>query len=356
LVALRPPLTSPARRHAPQRSPRRARVSRRWITVAAATAAVAAASLVGVETLGGGSGTAGLPFAVPPAAAAQLDHMARAVARGAAPGSGQWEYIGTKVENTATAKIGKSTIAFFFTDSTQTWNATDGATRFREVGDSFSFASPKDRATYQAHKSRFALLHLGSGLTATGVIQDREYPRPSSVSNIDVRPMWETRPPNTPKELNAKLWRLYLKSFPKQNIKVWRQEVRHLESQRGLVLWTELVTFLSAPSDKWRALAYRALAYVPDVHVLGTRADRLGRSGIGISYTGQTGYRQLLIASARTGDLLEKDVTASPPGRGSGLIESITSRTLYLSRAIVGSSTSLPGGSTQPFKAKTAKP
>ncbi len=62
-----------AQREAPSHFAQRLLYRHRWVTLGAAAAAVAIASLVGVEALtGGGTGHADLPLAVPPAAAAQL--------------------------------------------------------------------------------------------------------------------------------------------------------------------------------------------------------------------------------------------------------------------------------------------
>ncbi len=113
-------IESSAQKEAPSNSAGRPVSRRRWVTLGAATAAVAVASLVGVETLTGGSGGAGLPLAVPPAAAAQLNEVAHATAGQATPSAGQWEYLEFKTEHTGTATVAGSTVQYTQTETEQT--------------------------------------------------------------------------------------------------------------------------------------------------------------------------------------------------------------------------------------------
>jgi hypothetical protein len=78
----------------PSRSLRRWRVRRRLGIIAAVGVGVAAAALVGVSVLGGGSTQSLLPnLRLPAAQAAQLNRIAQATAGGPSAGHGKWLYV-----------------------------------------------------------------------------------------------------------------------------------------------------------------------------------------------------------------------------------------------------------------------
>jgi hypothetical protein len=312
---------------------------RRWVTLGAATAAVAVASLVGVETLTGGSGGAGLPLAVPPAAAAQLNKVAHATAAQATPSPGQWEYLEFKTEHTGTATVAGSTLQYTQTETEQTWKASDDSTaRGRMTGDGFSFASQQGQATYLANEAAFDS-QVGHG--PTGLLEDKMFP-----NNENSEPAWETQPPTDPQTLLADLW-AYGESaashLPSPN----------LSGQRPAFLWNTLSSILlNSASTQLRATAYSALSYVPATKVLGTQTDTLGRSGVAIVFTGSPGVQETLIVAPSTGDPLDwqRTLTEAADGLPAG---TVADGWVFLQRAIVGSSTALPGGGTQPVGASS---
>jgi hypothetical protein len=321
---------------------------RRWVTLAAATVAVAVLSLVGVERLPGrGAGHTGLPFTVPPAAAAQINRLAHAAAVQAMPAAGEWEYLEIKLENTGAMSIGNTatwphapvpavTVTYMDTQTEQNWYGTDGDTRQRGSTDSFSFATPQDRATYLANKSAFdSSQQLPSGM-ATGVYEDKFFP-----SQDSSQPVWAKSPPTDPQTLINEIWDQYLSSYGSG-------PHPHAGAERPEVLWDALTgMLLASTSARPRATAYSALAYVPYTTVLGSRTDQLGRSGIEISFThDSTGTIETLIVDPGTGDLLELDRTQKRDSNGLPA-GAVISRELFVKRAIVAAAVSLPGGGYQ---------
>jgi hypothetical protein len=362
LASLRHDIESGAHHERPSRLGMRPVFRRRWVTLGAATAAVAVVSLIGVETLTGGGG-GGLPLAVPPAAAAQLNGVARAAAAQPTPAAGQSEYLTVKVEGIATMQAGNPTdqgtnpagyptVAYTDTQTVQNWVAPDGdTTRQRTTGDSFSFLTPQDQATYLAHKAAFdaAPDQLGH-MMVIGITEDKTSP-----ASGGSQPVWETSPPTDPQTLINELWSQFV-SANKQSLPtgLTRRQAAgaaaSLAAQRPSILWTDLSDLLlNSTSEQLRSTAYAALTYVTDTKVVGNETDQLGRSGIGISWTGHgPGYDETLIVSPSTGDLLEEDdtLTKAADGLPAG---TVARREIFLQRAIVNSNTALPDGGTQPL-------
>jgi hypothetical protein len=360
LASLRHDIESGAHHERPSKLGMRSVFRRRWVTLGAATAAVAVTSLIGVETLTGGGG--GLPLVVPPAAAAQLNGVARAAAAQPTPAAGQFEYLAVKVEGIATIQAGNPTdqgtnpagyptVAYTGTQTVQNWIAPDGdITRQRTIGDSFSFLTPQDKATYLAHQSAFDATFLGHGPMVIGVREDKTSP-----DRGRSQPVWDTSPPSDPQTLINELWSQFV-SAHKQSLPTGltrrqaAQAAASMAAQRPSILWTDLSDLLlnSTPAQL-RSTAYAALTYVPGTRVVGNETDQLGRSGIAISWTGHgPGYDETLIVSPSTGDLLEEDdtFTKAADGLPAG---TVASREIFLQRAIVNSDTALPGGGTQPL-------
>jgi hypothetical protein len=329
-----------AQRQAPSKLSGRPIYRRRWVTRGAATAAVAVASLVGVKTLTGGSGGAGLPLAVSSAAAAQLTQVAKSASGQAMPTAGQWEYLEAQVEETNTAGANGATLAYTDKLLVQDWNSLDGQVRQRITVEGFSFLTPQDKATYLANQSAFHSGQLGHGAMASGVVEDHMLR--TSTNSGGSQPVWETSPPSDPQTLLTEIWSQFEGRTPRAN--------PNLAAVRPGVLWQGLADLLLNSTDaQLRATAYKALAYVPETQVLGDQADQVGRSGVAIRFTGDgAGITTTLIVSPTTGDLLEydKSLTAAAGGLPAG---TVTRREDFLKRAIVGSSASLPGGGTQPF-------
>jgi hypothetical protein len=341
LVAVRRSVESGAHRQAPSRSAGRPAYRRRWATLGAATAAVAVASLVGVETLTGGAGSAGLPLAVSRAAAAQLSKVAHAAAGQPTPGAGQLGYVADKIETTADPSFGNVSVDYTYDQTLQEWDGPrlGDARRQRMTSDGISFATPQDQANYLANKSAFdsefskSVATATEGPTATGVLYDSLFPPANqdgaNLSQIQKEVFAGTERPNGPHALLADL-------------------AAADDAQPG-DLWGGLLVILGGSNDaQLRATAYEALAYVPGTSVLGDRKDQLGRTGVAIQFTYYAnGPTDTLIVSPSTGYQLQDDiVTKTPAG-------TMLQREVYLQRGIVDSVTAVPGGDSQPLTAAT---
>jgi hypothetical protein len=345
LASVRRSVESGAHRQAPSRLAGRPLYRRRWATLGAATVAVAVASLVGVETLTGGAGGAGLPLAVSPAAAAQLGKVAHAAAGQLTPGPGQLEYLAYKTEVTADPSFGSASVDFTYDQTLQDWHGSMGGNgRERITSDGISFATPQDQANYLANRSAFESEFSKSddadfptgNTTAPGPLYDWLYPPRgpkedgSFSSPIEKEVDAETERPNGPQALLADL-------------------TADLDAQPE-DLWAGLFTILrNSTNAQLRATAYEALSYVPGTKVLGNRTDQLGRPGVAIQFT--SGYANsgtdTIIVSPATGYLLEDDRPAVIPNG------TASERDVYLQRGIVNSDTALPGGGSQPITSAT---
>ncbi len=346
LASVRRSVESGAHRDAPSHLVRRPVYRRRWITLGAATTALAVASLVGVETLTGGTGSSGLPLAVSPAAAAQLGKVARAAAGQLTPGPGQLEYLAYKSEITADLSFGNASVDFTYDQTLQDWDAPKlaGEGRERITSDGISFATPQDQANYLANKSAFESEFSKSddadfpagNTTAPGLLYDWVYPPRgpkedgSFSSQLQKDVVAGTERPSGPQALLADL-------------------TASLDAQPE-DLWAGLFTILrDSTNAQLRATAYQALSYVPGTKVLGNRTDQLGRPGVAIQFT--SGYANsgtdTIIVSPTTGYLLEDEHPAPIPNG------TASEREVYLQRGIVNSDTTLPGGGSQPLTSAT---
>jgi hypothetical protein len=346
LASVRRNVESGAHREAASHLAGRHVYRRRWVTLGAATLAAAVASLVGVETLTGGAGSAGFPLAVPPAAAAQLGQVAHAAAAEAMPGPDQFTYLAYKLEVTADPSFGGASVDYTYAQIVQSWNGSvpHDAGRGRDTSEGISFATPQDQANYLANKSAFDSefsRSVGMELagtddpTATGLLGDSVYPPRAPKENGNLSQIQEeveagTERPNGPQALLADL-------------------TASLDAQPE-DLWAGLFTILrDSTNAQLRATAYQALSYVPGTKVLGNRTDQLGRVGVAIQFT--SGYANsgpdTIIVSPSTGYLLEDDNSINTPKDG------VSERDVYLQRGIVNSVTALPGGGSQPFTAAT---
>jgi hypothetical protein len=323
-----------------QRSPRatpQRHLRRRWAVAGATLGVIAAASLVGIETTSGRSSS--FPLAMQSAAAAQVDKLAQAAANDSWPGAGQWLYVTFKDEETGVVTVGGTSVQYTQTKTQQNWVAPDRTVRNRIVGDGLSFPNQQAQAAYQANQAAFDS-QVGS---STGVLEDDVNP------NDDAEQVWETQPPTDPQTLLTEMWAYELAGPAAES----DPTSPALLADRPGYLWNTLVgtLFTTTPSSQLAVTAYRALAYVPGVQVLGTQTDSLGRSGVAISFDNQSGhYEQTLIISQSTGQLLQDQVTpTTTPSTDGGPPDSTQSRYVFLQRAIVASSTTLPDGGSQPL-------
>lgn len=336
-------------RPAPWRTPPRGRAHRRrWVTVGAAVAAAGLASLVGVESIGGRGGRAGLslPLAVSPAAAAQLNRAAHVAAGQPTPGDGQWEYQDVRVEDLQHITLtGGPTLAYTIVVTQQTWySPSTSASRELQTQDGISFPTAQDKATYLANQAAFDTAIDG---------KDPQYPPTKAglqmsqiVKGNGSPPPWQTSPPSDPQTLLAELWKSDLASLGIKSAENVRAYLGHKNDD----MWMALGDLLNSPTPRLRATAYAALSYVPGSKVVGNATDELGRSGIAVSWMPHPGNGFTYIISPTTGYLLEKDLiqgrTYGGDQAGSAVI-----RWLYLRNGVVDSDTALPGGGDQPIDA-----
>jgi hypothetical protein len=314
------------------------------VTVGAAVAAVAVASLAGVESFTGGAGSAGLPLAVSPAAAAVLNKVADAVSAQVVPAAGQWQYSETRQEEIQPAAAAGLTIEVVATVTDQSWQAPDGATRLRQVDDGVAPLTKRGRATYLAHESAFRNLRLGLTEKGGRVQLDGLSSAAQEHSLGYGKQIWNSDPPSDPQTLLREI-----SHWIRKNIRFTKTLGYSVSAQRRERLFAGLADILaSSTSSRLRATAYRALSYLPDTKVLGTATDQLGRSGVAISSSGFPYSKFTLIVSASTGELLE-EIESFQKGGPQKLAAGWQTRLLVLRRAIVGSPTSLPDGGHQPY-------
>ena len=289
-----------ARREAPRRAPRPVRW-RRLAAAGMAAVVVGVASLVGVEVLGGGSGSAGLPLAVSPAAAAQLNRVADVAAAQPGPSAGQWQYVERTSQEHAANSSG--------TVRVQDWFAATGVERERE---SLAGAVTADHV----------YTNPGQGYAPTPGVNLASPPR-------DVKTLLSDIAGST----------LFAGASA-------------ADDPGGY--WIDLANvLLRSTSPQLRSLAFTALKYLPGVTVLANQTDLLGRAGTAFSIARQGGTSTIVV-SPSTGEMLESydRNTFVTDGIPAG---AVSSRVTYTRQTVVSSDTALPGGGTQPLTASEPK-
>jgi hypothetical protein len=134
----------------------------------------------------------------------------------------------------------------------------------------------------------------------------------------------------------------------------WPKKDRaEFETQSGASMFGELARILEqSTSSRQRAAAFKALAYVPGVQMLGNRKDVTGRTGLAIRYVfkggGGAGQVQTLIVDPHSGDLLQDATSDVRPANHLTVAQSLN-RTVYFTRSIVKSMTALPRGGSVPY-------
>lgn len=344
---------APTPRHRP-------RVTHRLSLIAAAGFAVAAATLVGVSLLGGGSTQSLLPkLQLPAAQAAQLDRIAQATAAGPSAGHRKWLYVKLMTTEHQGLQVMNSPVVFYsVTETVQNWSASaTGPTRVRVTFSDFAFASAHARAVYQSHRAIFARamapLPLAPGHTA---VADARFQRGAGVSPTDIGDGSISKVPlsslpTDPERLVRFLGREKLKGYhpgsKRLTASLRRWQHQFVINNEALGEWDGLSQILIAStSAQQRAEAYRALTLVRFVHVAGERRDSRGRRGIAVNFKlpgSDSPPTATLIIDPQTGDLLQDN-------SGSGSVA------VWLARAAVDSDTALPGGGEQPASRATSTP
>lgn len=284
---------------------RRARRPVHWRRLAAtgiAAAVVGVASLVGVEGLTSGAGTAGLPLAVSPAAAAQLSRVAHVAAAQPGLSAGQWQYVERTSQEHAANSSGMVRV--------QDWFAANGVERER--------------------------ISLAGAVTS-----DRVYTNPSQ----GYAPTPGVNLASPPSDVQTLLSDIAGSTVPNPGLS---------PADDAGWYWDDLTNvLLRSTSPQLRSLAFTALKYLPGVTVRANQTDQLGRAGTAVSLTDSNAGRiQTIIVSPSTGELLESYDTTT---RAGAVYETpagaVVNRITYTRQTIVSSDTALPGGGTQPLTA-----
>ncbi len=313
------------------------RRGRRLVLAMGAGLVVCAVVLVsGLSSGGGSSGGVGLPLAVSPAQAAELNGIAEQAARiqVAGPGPGQWLYERYQTSSGGGEQSGGIVINTHSTVVTQQWMGPAGQQRNRTVVKGFGFDTSHDRAVYEANRSR-----LGSIEATPGQVYDQASPP------IGKTPGAPQNMPDTTSGIVARFHKL---------------DKRPGDGPRfGADLFGEIVRILtSSTSQTQRAAALAAIKYVHGVQLPGARDDALGRRGTAIQES-LNGQVTTIIVNDRTGNLLQMSVrdTNRSATKGVNLIptKDSTFQRTYLTRALVDSMTALPGGGTQPYHGPPVK-
>jgi hypothetical protein len=299
---------------------------------------VCAVVLASVLSSGGGSGDGvGLPLAVSPAQAAELNGIAERAAKiqVAGPGPGQWLYERYETSSGGGEQSGEIVVNTHISFVTEQWMGPAGQQRNRTVVKSFGFDTPRDRSVYEANRSR-----LGSIEASPGQVYDQASPpiakSPGAPQNM----------PDTTSGIVARFHKL---------------DDRPGDGPRfGADLFGEIVRILtSSTSQTQRAAALAAIKYVHGVQLLGARDDALGRRGTAIQES-ENGQVTTIIVNDQTGNLLQMSLRATKrsTAKGTNLLptKDSTLQLTYLSRALVDSMTALPGGGRQPYHGPPLRP
>jgi hypothetical protein len=341
LTELRSSTFASETRHRP-RVPGRVRRAhpRRPLTIGLAVVVIAVAvSLVGLSGSSRHSTGSSWLMTVTPAQAAQLDHIADATAQQSAPGNGQWLYQRYETSVRGYLSWTDALVRYHRTSVTQQWTSSR-VQRFRVDETQFGFNTPKDRATFLKHRS-----HLLGELTDSGPL------KPGSVADSasPILASTATFPPRyTPQDFpDTKLGVLtrFKQLVAAEDGRLPKSRFRaQFKAQLAGGLFGVITMILEkSVSERQRAAAFKALAYVSNVQVLGNRTDVRGRTGVAIRVVPGNSI-ETLIVDPRTGSLLQD--TEDDYGAGDRLT---VIRTVYLQRAVVGSMTAAPDGRSVPF-------
>jgi hypothetical protein len=329
--------------HRREKTLRLPRLSRRPLTLGFAVAAVAiVVSLIGFGGSGGHATGSNWLITVTPAQASELDRVAAATAQMVGPGRGQWLYLRYEaLLESGVARKG-AYVAYHRTIDDQQWSAGH-VLRYRAATTQFGFDSPKDRATYLKNPTHF------SGLNVLGT-------KPGHVLDIaEFRPSSAITPLYTPQEFpDTKLgilnrFKQLVAADEKHLPKLFRSQ---LKANVASGLFGVLVLILEqSTSERQRAAALRALAYVRDVRMLGVRKDSQGRAGLAVRWNAwATGSVETLIVNPSNGNLLQ---VTNKTFLSSGHVS--TERIVFLDRAVVRSMTAAPNGRSVPYHGPAPK-
>jgi hypothetical protein len=317
---------------------------RRFVIGFAAAACVGAALLFGLGGSGSGANYDWM-VAVTPAQAAELGRVAAVTAQQSGPGPGQWLYQRYEVFEGYGAGWDKVFVSFRETRMVQQWSNANDVERTRSRYTSFAFDTARDRATYRKYRAE-----LGPDLTGDG----RDGPlKPGDVTD-DADPSEGSSPLSTQDmpDTRAGILDRIRQALETAKSHDPKKEQAQIQKELGLSIVSEVTLILQqSTSERQRAAALKALAYARGVRMLGIRKDVRGREGLAIRYvwSGPGAGRVItLIVDRSSGDLLQDTQISLRPANHLTVAQSL-SRTVYFTRAIVGTMSSLPGGGSVPY-------
>jgi hypothetical protein len=313
-----------------------------WRPATLGLAVVVAATVVSLLGLGGQSGRVARSdwlVTVTPAQASELDRLAAATSQEAGPGKGQWLYQRYEMfaEEGLSWQRG-AFVAFHTMTETQHWSR-GRVQRWRTVTIRFAFDTPRDRVTYLKYRSHFLPGLNDEGGVRSGRVTDTAEFRPSTSTS----PLYSPQEfPDTKLGIMDRFKQLVTADEARLPPSRFRAQ---LKAQLSSGLFGVLLTILEqSTSQRQRAAAFRALAYVRDVQILGSRKDIRGRIGVAVRLD-EGDSVETLIVNRLDGDLLQDTQENFPPTGNHVTIF----RTVYLDRAVVKSMTTALGGRTVPY-------
>lgn len=317
------------------------RVGRWRLATAGLVAGVVAVAvtLIGFGGSGGDAGGPALSLAVTPAQAAQLNQIAAVAAQQSGPHKGQWLYQRYEIFEGSGLGWGTEWVNYRDTREVQQWTSSNDVERSRSHYTGFHFDTPRDRATYLKYRSRFESNLTFDGPLHSGHVTDDADP------STGPSPLAPQNMPDTRRGLLTRFRQLFAADashYPDR---------KQFDKQFAVSLFDELGTILErSTSPRQRSAAFRAMAFVAGVQVLGTRKDVLGRTGLAMRFVWHEGAgdQETIIIDRRHGtvlqDTFESLTTVSHITPAEGL-----NRTVFFNRAIVKSMSALPGGGSIPY-------
>ncbi len=332
----------------PVQTRRRTRMTHRWlgtrgfptpVAIGFAVAVLAAVvSLVGLNNPGGNTTGLSSLLTVTPAQASELDHIAARTAQQAGPGVGEWVYQRYETRFRGGLSWEGAYVGYHRVYDTQQWTGGgNDIERVRQDFTEFGFNTPEGRAAFVKYRSRL-LPELTDSGPQRGVTD-------AATRTPLVSPYAQEAPQNFPNTASGIL-NHFKRLFAADKARFAKKYQAQYQSYFGVGLFNVIVALLArSTSEQQRAAAFKALAYVPNIKMLGDRKDIRGRTGLAIRQNAwSSGSVETLIVDRSSGNLLQDTVTQSDLRNRTTVI-----RTVYLQRAIVNSMTAVPGGHSVPY-------
>jgi hypothetical protein len=246
-------------------------------------------------------------------AAAVLARAARTAARQPAAGiagPGRYLYVETIEGQRNSGTASRPTTSGICVQTVQVWAAPDGSGR--------------------------AVASAPTGPCSDGVIPSQTFPKGQQI-DLTVYPRAADLPRNPPG----------LERFIARHFNGGKQDAAAAFQFAG--------TFLqSGAPPRVRAALYRLIENLPGIESLGPMTDKLGRHGLGVSFT-EHGVRDVLIFDPATSAVLEREGIAAhpsqipvPPGSAPFRSNELINYTVYKASGVVNSITAVPPAASNP--------